>query len=178
MRWFTPKNLKCQVTGYRHARKRVARWRPTCRSVSSTAAQTPNKSRGHTEGSWDGQKRKDWCRGTEITNERKRLICFEKSTDNLSRNIGATHKTTWAKQSKNENILTSHPSMYFKKFMTFTVMEVCKERIWGERERDRHARQDIRLVSHQSWNERDINLNLSLIIMTPKPELEVTHNSK
>lgn len=63
--------------------------------------------------------------------------------------------------------------------MTFTVMEVCKEELEErERERDRHARQDIRLVSHQSWNERDINLNLSLIIMTPKPQLEVTHNSK
>lgn len=74
-----PKNLKCQVTGYRRARKRVARWRPTCRSVSSTAAQTHHKSQGNMEGIWDGQKRKDWCRGTEITNERKRLICLEKN---------------------------------------------------------------------------------------------------
>lgn len=47
---------------------------------------------------------------------------------------------------------------------------------WRERERD--ARQHIRRVTHQSWNEKDINLNLSLIIMTLKPRLEVTHNSK
>lgn len=67
--------------------------------------------------------------------------------------------------------------MYLRKSITFAVMKVWIEQIGGER--DLHARQDITWrVIYQFWNEKDINLKLCLIIITLKPQLEVTHNSK
>lgn len=67
--------------------------------------------------------------------------------------------------------------MYLRKSITFTAMKVWIEQIEGER--DIGARQDITWrVIRQFWNEKDINLKLSLIIITLKSQLEVTHNSK
>lgn len=67
--------------------------------------------------------------------------------------------------------------MYLRKSITSTAMKVWIEQIEGER--DIGARQDITWrVIRQLWNEKDINLKLSLIIITLKPQLEVTHNSQ
>lgn len=80
------------------------------------------------------------------------------------RNAAATCTNAATKWGENGSASTSHPSMILRKSITEKVMKVCVE--WNEKERETYSAK--RTLLCWPWDEKNINLHLSFIIINLK----------